>query len=147
MAGQTQQGGYRVQKGGMAAEADKLDRAGDDAGDIGAALQEQLCYTPDALGGSDSGPAFNNFSAAWQAEAKVLESALHELADKVRISKANYHGADIQAMNDLQAGGGGLTTMPAPAPAGSVPGIGMRTMPAPGPPPPGSPPVGLADFG
>ncbi|MGX1885084.1 type VII secretion target [Streptomyces sp. NPDC055287] len=141
MAGQTQQGGYRVQKSGMDAEADKLDRAGDDTGDIGAALQEQLCYTPDALGGSDSGPAFNNFSQAWQAEAKVLESALHELADKVRISKANYHGADVSAMNELQASGdGGLTTMPAPAPAGSAPG--MRTIPA-----PGSPPVGLADFG
>ncbi|MEV8309277.1 hypothetical protein AB0P36_18480 [Streptomyces flavidovirens] len=80
-------------------------------------------------------------------EAKVLESALHEPADKVHISKANHHGADVQAMNDLQAGGGGLTTMPAPAPAGAVPGIGMRTMPAPGPPPPGSPPVCLADFG
>ncbi|OEJ61931.1 hypothetical protein BGM19_31820 [Streptomyces agglomeratus] len=140
MAEQAQQGGYRVQKSGMDAEADKLDRAGDDAGDIGAALQEQLCYTPDALGGSDSGPAFNDFSAAWQAEAKVLESALHELADKVRISKANYHGADVQSMNDLQASGGGLTTMPAPAPAGAAPGV--RTMPA-----PGSPPVGLADFG
>ncbi|MBT2507405.1 hypothetical protein J7I98_16240 [Streptomyces sp. ISL-98] len=141
MAGQTQQGGYRVQKSGMDAEADKLDRAGDDVGDIGAALQEQLCYTPDALGGSDSGPAFNNFSEAWQAEAKVLESALHELADKVRISKANYHGADVSTMNELQAsGGGGLTTMPAPAPAGPAPG--MRTMPA-----AGSPPVGLADFG
>ncbi|GGX30405.1 type VII secretion target [Streptomyces chryseus] len=145
MAGQTQQGGYRVQKSGMDAEADKLDRAGDDTGDIGAALQEQLCYTPDALGGSDSGPAFNHFSEAWQAEAKVLESALHELADKVRVSKANYHGADVQSMNDLQASGGGLTTMPAPAPAGSAPGV--RTMPAPGPPPPGSQPVGLADFG
>lgn len=145
MAGQTQQGGYRVQKGGMDAEADKLDRAGDDTGDIGAALQEQLCYTPDALGGSDSGPAFNNFSEAWQAEAKVLESALHELADKVRISKANYQAADVRTMNDLQASGGGLTTMPAPAPAGSLPG--MRTMPAPGPQPPGSPPAGLADFG
>ncbi|GAA1502318.1 hypothetical protein GCM10009730_00650 [Streptomyces albidochromogenes] len=145
MAGQTQQGGYRVQKSGMDAEADKLDRAGDDTGDIGAALQEQLCYTPDALGGSDSGPAFNNFSEAWQAEAKVLESALHELADKVRVSKANYHGADVQSMHGLQASGGGLTTMPAPAPAGSAPGV--RAMPAPGPPPPGSQPVGLADFG
>ncbi|WP_093797533.1 hypothetical protein [Streptomyces sp. Wb2n-11] len=129
----------------MDAEADKLDQAGDDAGDIGAALQEQLCYTPDALGGSDSGPAFNDFSQAWQAEAEVLESALHELADKVRISKANYHGADLRTMDELQASGGGMTTMPAPAHAGPAPG--MRTMPAPGPPPPGSPPVGLADFG
>lgn len=120
--------GYEVQKDGMSGEAGKLDRAGDDVGDIRKAVDMEVCYTTDALGGSDSGPAYNTFAAAWQAEAKVLETALHQLADKVRLSEHNYQGADGFARNVLHsaAGGDGLTTMPAPAGP-----LGVTTMPAP----------------
>lgn len=135
----------------MSQEADKLDRAGDDVGDIRKAVDDQMCYSTDTLGGSDSGPAYDGFADAWQAEAKTLEAALHELADKVRVSKQNYQGADHDATLGLRsAAGGGPTTMPAPAPTGG----GLTTMPAPaGPhpglttaPTPGERPPGLADF-
>ncbi|MGW0734975.1 WXG100 family type VII secretion target [Streptomyces sp. NPDC002851] len=126
-----QSGGYRVQNEGMDSEAKKLDKAGDDVGDIAKAVKDTLCYLPDVLGGSDSGPAYNNFADNWQDEAKVLEAALHELADKVRTSKASYHGADARTVRALNAAdGGGFTTMPAPIGATPHPGYSTRPTPA-----------------
>ncbi|WP_159058795.1 hypothetical protein [Streptomyces caeruleatus] len=134
-------GGYRLQTSAMDSEAQTLDTAGDDVGVIARAVKDTACYTSDALGGSDAGPAYNNFAGDWQAEAKVLESALHELADKVRVSKANYQGAEHASIRDMSAAGGeGVTTVPAPA--GGAPSAGYSTMPA-----PGTPPRGLSDFG
>ncbi|KUM67267.1 hypothetical protein AQI70_36325 [Streptomyces curacoi] len=125
----------------MDSEAQALDTAGDDVGAIARAVKDTACYTWDALGGSDAGPAYDNFAGDWQAEAKVLESALHELADKVRLSKANYQGAERASIRGMSAAGGeGVSTMPAPA--GDVPVPGYRTMPA-----SGTPPRGLSDFG
>jgi hypothetical protein len=83
--------GYHVQQGGMDTEANKLDSAGDDTGDIKSALADAVCFDDDIPGGSDSGPAYRSFSTAWQDEAKTLESALHDLAGKIRAGQA---GAD-----------------------------------------------------
>ncbi len=143
--------GYEVRESGMSAEAGKLDRAGDDVGRIRKAVEDQMCYTPDALGGSDSGPAYDDFADAWQAEARTLEAALHELAGKVRVSKQNYRGADDAAVLGLRSAPDGGTPAAAPAPAAG----GVTTMPAPAAyhpgittgPTPGEPPPGLADFG
>ena len=114
--------GYRIQASGMDGEAGTLDRAGDDVGAIRKAVEDHMCYSPDALGGSDSGPAYDNFAAAWQAEAKTLEAALHELADKVGISRRSYESADNDTIVALHSTGAndGLTTMPAPAAAPSL---------------------------
>ncbi|SDP75881.1 hypothetical protein SAMN04487981_13810 [Streptomyces sp. cf386] len=116
-------GGYDVQRSGMSSEADKLDRAGDDTGNIRTAISALPCYSSDALGGSDSGPAYTRFAAAWQAEAKVLEEALHELADKVRVSSQAYGGAEQQAVAGLRSAvaGSGAGPTPTPPPAGGVP--------------------------
>ncbi|MER8006815.1 hypothetical protein [Streptomyces sp. NPDC094149] len=132
-------GGYRIDASGMDGEAGKLDQAGNDVGAIREAVEDHMCYTPDALGGSDSGPAYDNFAAAWQAEAKTLEAALHELADKVGISQRNYQGADHDTIVALHSAGtnDGLTTMPTPAAAHA----GRTTGPTPGARPPS-----LADF-
>ena len=149
--------GYRIQASGMDGEAGTLDRAGDDVGAIRKAVEDHMCYSPDALGGSDSGPAYDNFAAAWQAEAKTLEAALHELADKVGISRQNYVNADHDTVLALQSTGAddGLTTMPASAAArpGTTTGLTPGTRPAAlgGPPigtqpAPGARPPSLADF-
>ncbi|WP_147998868.1 hypothetical protein [Streptomyces sp. uw30] len=149
--------GYRIHASGMDGEAGKLDRAGDDVGVIRKAVEDPMCYAPDALGGSDSGPAYDNFAAAWQAEAKTLEAALHELADKVSISQQNYESADHETIVALHSAGAndGLTTMPAPAAAhpGMTTGLtpGARPAALGGPPigtqpTPGTPPPSLADF-
>jgi uncharacterized protein YukE len=149
--------GYRIQASGMTGAAGKLDQAGDDVGAIRKAVEDHACYTTDALGGSDSGPAYNNFAAAWQAEAKTLEAALHELADKVNISQRNYEGADHETIVALHSAGAddGLTTMPAPAAAhpGMTTGLTSGTRPAARggspigtQPTPGAPPPSLADF-
>lgn len=114
--------GYSIQSGGMDDEARSLDTAGDDVADIKKAITDLVCYGPDMLGGSDAGPAYNRFSAAWQAEAQTLKGALHELADKIRVSKAGYHTADHDAV-------AGLTTAVADRPPGSTPA------PAPSPSP------------
>lgn len=149
--------GYRIDASGMDGEAGKLDRAGTDVGAIRKAVEDDMCYTPDALGGSDSGPAYDNFAAAWQAEAKTLEAALHELADKVSISQQKYESADHETILALHSAApdGGVTTMPAPASAapGTTTGLtpGARPSALGGPPvgtqpTPGTPPPSLADF-
>ncbi len=149
-------GGYEVQKSGMADEADKLDRAGEDVDGIRKAIDLQVCFPADALGGSDSGPAHDEFASAWQAEGKVLEAALHELAGKVRLSQQNYAGADGFAVRGLQSAGAGegVSVMPAPGPhpgitTGLVPGerpAAIGSPPLSTHPTPGAPPPGLADF-
>jgi uncharacterized protein YukE len=149
--------GYRIQASGMTGEAGKLDQAGDDVGAIRKAVEDHACYTTDALGGSDSGPAYNHFAAAWQAEAKTLEAALHELADKVAISQRNYEGADQETIAALNSAGAdaGLATVPAPAPGhpGMTTGLtpGARPAVLGGPPISTQPTLGgrppsLADF-
>ncbi|MEU5532851.1 hypothetical protein [Streptomyces sp. NPDC020362] len=118
--------GYTV-KSGMSGQAKELDGAGDDAGHIHEAIVPDLCYTQDALGGAESAEAFNAFAAAWLDDASTLESALHELADKVRLSKGAYGGADHAAATRTEAvtvGGDGMTTMPV-----SAGGSGVTTMP------------------
>ncbi|QLI99869.1 hypothetical protein HZZ00_01980 [Streptomyces sp. NEAU-sy36] len=56
-----------------------------------------LCHTQDTLGGPEAAAAFDAFAAAWLDEAATLESALHELAGKVRLAKRAYHGGDHTA--------------------------------------------------
>ncbi|MFJ8820390.1 hypothetical protein ACIREE_01250 [Streptomyces sp. NPDC102467] len=86
--------GYHVKHAGMKSQSEELDGAGEQAGGIGKLLSDTACYPQEVLGGSDSGPAFNAYSTAWIAEARTLEDALHELADKVRASKGAYAGSD-----------------------------------------------------
>ncbi|WP_330339308.1 hypothetical protein [Streptomyces sp. NBC_00557] len=110
--------GYTV-RSGMSGQAKDLDAAGDDAGRIAQAIEPGMCYMDDALGGPDAAAAFNAYAAAWEAEAKALESALHELADKVRLSKGAYHGSDSlvgTSADSVAVGDGRLVgTMPARA--------------------------------
>lgn len=109
--------GYTV-KSGMTGQAGELDGAGGDAGKIRKAIQPGLCYVDDALGGPDAAAAFNAYAAAWETEVKMLESALHELADKVRLSKGAYGGSDSlvdTSVRSVPAGDSYLTTMPARA--------------------------------
>ncbi|WP_330458404.1 hypothetical protein OIB37_16760 [Streptomyces sp. NBC_00820] len=136
--------GYTV-KSGVAGQANELDGAGNDTGKIRQAVRPGLCYPDDALGGPDSAAAFNAFAAAWEAEAGTLESALHELADKTRLSKKAYgdsDGAVGTRAHAVPAGGGALTTMPTragtPVPAAEG---GATTMPAHAPRP-----SALADY-
>lgn len=112
--------GYTV-KSGVSGQAGELDGAGDDAGHIHEAISPTLCYTQDALGGPESSAAFNAFAAAWLDDASTLESALHELADKVRLAKGAYAGGDhtvatrAAAVSTGPAGiGNGITTGPTP---------------------------------
>ncbi|MEU2712270.1 hypothetical protein [Streptomyces sp. NPDC007205] len=124
--------GYTV-RSGMSGQANELDGAGDDAGHIHKAIVADACYTQDALGGAESAAAFDAFAAAWLEDAATLESALHELADKVRLAKRAYKGSDhavatrAAAVSTGGAGiGSGITTMPTP-----VGNAYVTTMPTP----------------
>lgn len=114
--------GYQVGHKGMSGQAGELDGSGDDVGKIRKAVASTMCYTQDALGGSDTGPAFNAFAAAWEAETKVLEAALHQLADKVRLSSHAYRGSDVDVRTGARAVSVGSAADPADA--------GVSTMPA-----------------
>ncbi|MFF1448556.1 hypothetical protein ACFVYF_10435 [Streptomyces sp. NPDC058274] len=108
----TSSDGYQV-KAGMSGPAKELDGAGDQAGKIRTAVTPAMCYSADALGGSDASAAFNSFATAWQAEARTLESALHELGDKVRLAKGAYSGSDSLVetqTNSVTVGESRLTT-------------------------------------
>ncbi|MFE9494614.1 hypothetical protein [Streptomyces collinus] len=109
--------GYHV-KSGMSGQANELDGAGDDTGKIRAAVDPAACYTDEALGGPDAATAFNAYAAAWEAEAKTLQAALHELAGKVRGAKGAYDGSDglvDTGIRSVPADGGRVTIQPAHA--------------------------------
>ncbi|MEV5725302.1 hypothetical protein ACFV83_00835 [Streptomyces pharetrae] len=108
--------GYQLKKSGMSGQANELDGAGDDTGKIRTAIAPGVCYASDALGGTDAAAAVNRFIAAWGAEARTLEAALHELAGKVRLAKGAYGGSDglvRTAASNVTVADGELTTMPA----------------------------------
>ncbi|MFI7408069.1 hypothetical protein ACIBU0_05250 [Streptomyces sp. NPDC049627] len=112
--------GYQVQAGSLDTEAGKLDAAGDDTDGIRKAITATQCYTPEALGGSDMGPAFGDYAGAWEAEAKTLADALHELADRVRTSTRAYNAAEGDAIAGLSAAHSGSGTQPAQAAPGTT---------------------------
>ncbi|MFD7303114.1 type VII secretion target [Streptomyces pharetrae] len=112
--------GYQV-KSGLTGQAKELDGAGGDAGKITKVVSPTVCHPQDTLGGADSGPAFDAFAAAWEAEAETLEAALHELAAKVRAAKGAYSGSD--GLVATQASGVRVAD-------GSLPAPGVATMPA-----------------
>ncbi|MFJ9854718.1 hypothetical protein [Streptomyces sp. NPDC101150] len=82
-------------------QANSLDIAADEVGDIKAEILDPYCASLEDLGGPDTGPAYLRFSAAWQAEAETLKGALGETADKIRTSNANYHSADEHTVASL----------------------------------------------
>ncbi|WP_345561351.1 type VII secretion target [Streptomyces plumbiresistens] len=85
---------FSVQKSGLTGQAKELNEAGDDAGKIRTAIDSRACYASDLLGGAVSAEAVNSYVAAWTAEARTIEDALHELADKLRLAKGAYSGTD-----------------------------------------------------
>ncbi|MEU6660384.1 hypothetical protein [Streptomyces sp. NPDC046821] len=105
--------GYHVAHGGMSGQAGELDGSGDDVARIREAVTSPMRYAEDVLGGSDTGAAFTSFAAAWEAETKVLEEALHELADKVRLADHAYGGSDIDVRNNTDR----VRVVPLPAQA------------------------------
>ncbi|MEU0074590.1 type VII secretion target [Streptomyces sp. NPDC006332] len=106
---------FGVKKSGLTGQAKQLNDAGDDAGTIRMAIDSRACYDTDTLGGADSAAAFNSYAGAWAAEARTIEDALHELADKVSLAKGAYSDSDglveTQA-SGVEVGDSALTTMP-----------------------------------
>lgn len=106
---------FSVQKSGLTGQAKELNEAGDDAGKIRTAIDSKACYATDVLGGAVSAEAINSYTAAWAAEARTIEDALHELADKVRLAKGTYSGSDNLVetrVSSVDAGDSEMTTMP-----------------------------------
>lgn len=85
--------GYQI-KAGMTGQAQQLDDAGTDMDGVGSAVRSRSSYSYDDAGGNDVASALNAFVKAWEAEAKTLASALHELGGKVQLAKKIYHGTD-----------------------------------------------------
>ncbi|KIF78077.1 hypothetical protein QR77_38290 [Streptomyces sp. 150FB] len=85
--------GYQI-KAGMTGQAKQLDDAGTDMDGVSSAVKSRASYSYDDAGGNDAASALNAFVKAWEAEAKTLASALHELGGKVQLAKKIYHGTD-----------------------------------------------------
>lgn len=85
--------GYQV-KAGMTGQAQQLDDAGTDMDGISSAVRSRTSYSYGDVGGADAASALNAFVEAWEAEAKTLASALHELGGKVQLAKKTYHRTD-----------------------------------------------------
>ncbi|MFF8732450.1 hypothetical protein ACF073_39210 [Streptomyces sp. NPDC015171] len=78
----------------MTGQAQQLDAAGADMDGVGSAVKSRSTYSYGDAGGDDAASALNAFVKAWEAEAKTLASALHELGTKVQLAKKTYHGTD-----------------------------------------------------
>ena len=104
---------FGLKKSGLTGQAKELNEAGDDAGKIRTVIDSRACYSTDTLGGADSAAAFNSYAGAWTAEARTIEDALHELADKLRLAKGAYTGSDglvETRVAGVDAGESALTT-------------------------------------
>lgn len=99
--------GYQV-KAGMTGQARQLDDAGTDMDGVGSAVKSRTGYSYGDVGGGDAASALNAFVKAWEAEARTLASALHELGGKVQLAKKTYHGTDglVEARVDSVSVGG-----------------------------------------
>ncbi|MEU2158904.1 hypothetical protein ABZ532_28500 [Streptomyces sp. NPDC019396] len=78
----------------MTGQAQQLDDAGTDMEGVTSAVKARTSYSYRDVGGEDAASALNAFVKAWEAEAKTLASALHELGGKVQLSKKTYRGTD-----------------------------------------------------
>ncbi|MFB0619063.1 hypothetical protein [Streptomyces sp. AGS-58] len=99
--------GYQV-KAGMTGQARQLDDAGTDMDGVSSAVRSRASYSYGDAGGEDAASALNAFVDAWEAEARTLASALHELGGKVQLAKKTYHGTDggVKARADSVPAGG-----------------------------------------
>ncbi|MEW2258904.1 hypothetical protein [Streptomyces sp. NPDC047869] len=108
--------GYQV-KAGMTGQAQQLDAAGMDMDGVSSAVKARTSYSYGDVGGDDAASALNAFVKAWEAEAKTLASALHELGGKVQLAEKTYHGTDglVKTHADRVPVGGtsGVTGAPA----------------------------------
>ncbi|WP_254705697.1 hypothetical protein [Streptomyces vilmorinianum] len=97
----------------MTGQARQLDDAGTDMDGVSSAVKARTSYSYRDVGGDDAASALNAFVKAWEAEAKTLASALHELGGKVQLAKKTYRGTDglvRTSMDSVPAGGtSGLT--------------------------------------
>ncbi|MFE4451547.1 hypothetical protein [Streptomyces sp. NPDC056796] len=84
---------YRI-KAGMTGQALQLDDAGTEMDRVSSAVKSRTTYSYAEAGGSDAASAINAFVKAWEAEAKTLAAALHELGGKVQLAKKEYRGSD-----------------------------------------------------
>ncbi|MEU7282224.1 hypothetical protein AB0A69_26125 [Streptomyces sp. NPDC045431] len=104
--------GYQV-KAGMTGQAQQLDDAGTEMDAVSAAVKPRTIYSYGNVGGEDAASALNAFVKAWEAEAKTVAAALHELGAKVQLAKKTYRGTDglVQTRVDGVPAGGtsGLT--------------------------------------
>ncbi|MEU3859431.1 hypothetical protein AB0F03_18980 [Streptomyces sp. NPDC028722] len=104
--------GYQV-KAGMTGQAQQLDDAGTEMDGVSSAVRPRTSYSYGDAGGEDAASALNAFVNAWEAEARTLASALHELGGKVQLAKKTYHGTDglvKKHVDSVPAGGtSGLT--------------------------------------
>ncbi|WP_234351825.1 hypothetical protein [Streptomyces sp. NRRL S-4] len=94
--------GYRI-KAGMTGQAQQLDDAGTDMDGVSSAVKSRTSYSYDDAGGDDAASALNAFVKAWEAEAKTLASALHELGGKVQLAKSAYRGSDGLVMTGVDS--------------------------------------------
>ncbi|WP_432068171.1 hypothetical protein [Streptomyces sp. C10-9-1] len=107
--------GYQV-KAGMTGPARQLDNAGRDMDAVSSAVRSRSTYSYGDAGGDDAASALNDFVKAWEAEAKTLASALHELGSKVQLAKNTYGGTDGLVGTYADGVPSGAPSTPAEAP-------------------------------
>ncbi|MFG3350518.1 hypothetical protein [Streptomyces sp. NPDC048001] len=107
--------GYQA-KAGMTGPARQLDHAGGDMDDVSSAVRSRTTYAYGDAGGDDAASALNDFVKAWEAEAKTLASALHQLGSKVQSARNTYRGTDGLVGTYADGVPGGAAGTPAEAP-------------------------------
>ena len=98
--------GYTIKQEETDDSARELDKAARDLGAVLGRLPAPQCSSPAAFGGEEAAPAYDNFVEAWLKEGKVLQAALEEIADKLRVTTNNYRSAEHEAIGGLSSAAG-----------------------------------------
>lgn len=94
--------GYGLRAGGVEGAARKLDTAADELGTVKRTIPQEQCSLPEAFGGEEAAPAYDDFTGAWQREAGLLRDALREISAKLRVTQRNYRAAEHGAEDALR---------------------------------------------
>lgn len=94
--------GYGVRTAEVGGSAGKLDKAADELDSVKSAIPQEQCSSPEAFGGEEAAPAYDNFAGAWQREATVLRDALREISRKLNTTTRAYGAAEHGAEGALR---------------------------------------------
>jgi hypothetical protein len=93
--------GFAVDPAQLSGVAGQLGEAYDDFNRAITDYSGNACYSQSDFGDFGMGSAWSNFDGAWAGEMNVLDSALAELIQKVKLTNINYRDNEDEVAGSL----------------------------------------------